>query len=154
MRAQDSDPARGAHRTTGVTHTHDALNAADYDGLLHEMNHRLADLAGSLTPEQWTAPSLCDGWRACDALRKLVTFNELNLMGEWPMRRTFQAIFCRNVVIYFEEATQSRVFARFLPFMETDGRLYIGHSERLCGEAAQRFVTDGVTTYRLRSALA
>jgi len=95
-----------------------------------------------------------DGWRACDALRKLVTFNELNLVGDWPMRRTFQAIFCRNVVIYFEEATQSRVFARFLPFMETDGRLYIGHSERLCGEAAQRFVTDGVTTYRLRSALA
>jgi chemotaxis protein methyltransferase CheR len=95
-----------------------------------------------------------DGWRACDALRKLVTFNELNLMGDWPMRRTFQAIFCRNVVIYFEEATQSRVFARFLPLMEADGRLYIGHSERLCGEAAQRFVTDGVTTYRLRSAVA
>jgi chemotaxis protein methyltransferase CheR len=90
------------------------------------------------------------GWRACDTLRRLVVFNELNLMGEWPMRRPFQAIFCRNVVIYFEEATQSRVFARFVPLMAPDARLYIGHSERLCGEAGTRFSTDGVTTYRLK----
>jgi chemotaxis protein methyltransferase CheR len=94
------------------------------------------------------------GWRACDALRKLVVFNELNLMGDWPMRRPFQAIFCRNVVIYFEEATQSRVFARFVPLMAPDARLYIGHSERLCGEAASHFSTDGVTTYRLKGGLA
>jgi chemotaxis protein methyltransferase CheR len=91
-------------------------------------------------------------WRAGDALRKLVVFNELNLMGDWPMRRPFQAIFCRNVVIYFEEDTQSRVFARFLPLMAPDARLYIGHSERLCGEAATRLSTDGVTTYRLQAA--
>ena len=90
------------------------------------------------------------GYRASDALRKLVVFNELNLMGAWPMRRNFQAIFCRNVVIYFDEATQSRVFGRFLPLMTPDARLYIGHSERLCGEAATRLATDGVTTYRLR----
>jgi chemotaxis protein methyltransferase CheR len=91
-------------------------------------------------------------YRAGDALRKLVVFNELNLMGAWPMRRSFQAIFCRNVVIYFDEPTQSRVFARFLPLMAPDSRLYIGHSERLCGEAATRLATDGVTTYRLRGA--
>lgn len=90
------------------------------------------------------------GWRASDPLRKLVVFNELNLMGDWPMRRSFQAIFCRNVVIYFEEETQGRVFARFVPLMAPDARLYIGHSERLCGEAASRFSTDGVTTYRLK----
>jgi chemotaxis protein methyltransferase CheR len=92
-----------------------------------------------------------DSFRACETLRKLVVFNELNLMGDWPMRRPFQAIFCRNVVIYFEEETQSRVFARFLPLMAPDARLYIGHSERLCGAAEQRLSTDGVTTYRLRS---
>ncbi|WP_207801783.1 CheR family methyltransferase [Phenylobacterium hankyongense] len=93
-----------------------------------------------------------DDWRASDPLKKLVVFNELNLMTDWPMRRQFQAIFCRNVVIYFEEATQAKVFGRFLPLMGPDARLYIGHSERLCGEAAQRLETDGVTTYRLRGA--
>jgi len=92
-----------------------------------------------------------EGWRAGEALRRLVTFNELNLMGDWPMRRQFQAIFCRNVVIYFEESTQAHVFARFLPLMSPDARLYIGHSERVCGPAAERLETDGVTTYRLRS---
>ena len=84
-------------------------------------------------------------------MRRLVTFNELNLIGQWPMRRQFQAIFCRNVVIYFEEETQSQVFCRFVPLLSPDGRLYIGHSERVCGPAAARFETDGVTTYRLRS---
>jgi chemotaxis protein methyltransferase CheR len=90
-------------------------------------------------------------WRVADPLRRLVTFNELNLMGDWPMRRQFQAIFCRNVVIYFEEETQAKVFSRFLPLMGPDARLYIGHSERVCGAAAGRLETDGVTTYRLRS---
>lgn len=89
--------------------------------------------------------------RVSEPVRQLVTFNELNLIGDWPMRRQFQAIFCRNVVIYFEEETQSKVFSRFLPLMSPDARLYIGHSERVCGDAAARMETDGVTTYRLRS---
>jgi chemotaxis protein methyltransferase CheR len=92
-----------------------------------------------------------DGFRVAEPVRRLVTFNELNLIGDWPMRRQFQAIFCRNVVIYFEEETQSKVFSRFLPLMSPDARLYIGHSERVCGDAATRMETDGVTTYRLRS---
>ncbi|HKR89586.1 MAG TPA: protein-glutamate O-methyltransferase [Phenylobacterium sp.] len=92
-----------------------------------------------------------EGFRIAEAVRRLVTFNELNLIGDWPMRRQFQAIFCRNVVIYFEEETQSKVFSRFLPLMSPEARLYIGHSERVCGPAAARLETDGVTTYRLRS---
>ena len=92
-----------------------------------------------------------EDWRASEPLRRLVTFNELNLIGDWPMRRQFQAIFCRNVVIYFEEETQSQVFNRFTPLLSPEGRLYIGHSERVCGPAAARFETDGVTIYRLRS---
>jgi chemotaxis protein methyltransferase CheR len=92
-----------------------------------------------------------DNFRVSEPVRRLVTFNELNLIGDWPMRRQFQAIFCRNVVIYFEEETQAKVFSRFLPLMGPDARLYIGHSERVCGEAAARLETDGVTTYRLRS---
>jgi chemotaxis protein methyltransferase CheR len=92
-----------------------------------------------------------DNFRVAEPLRQLTTFNELNLIGDWPIRRQFQAIFCRNVVIYFEEETQSKVFSRFLPLMSPEARLYIGHSERVCGDAAARLETDGVTTYRLRS---
>jgi chemotaxis protein methyltransferase CheR len=91
-------------------------------------------------------------WRASDPLKRLVVFNELNLIGEWPMKRQFQAIFCRNVLIYFEEETQAKIFSRFVPLMAPGARLYIGHSERVCGPHADRFATDGVTTYRLTGA--
>ena len=88
------------------------------------------------------------GWSAGEDMRKLVSFRELNLIGAWPMSGPFDVIFCRNVVIYFEEDTQSRVWARFKPLLTPEGRLFIGHSERLTGPAASAFVSDGLTTYR------
>ena len=87
-------------------------------------------------------------WSIGEEMRRLVAFRELNLIGDWPMAGTFQAIFCRNVVIYFNDATQARIWERFLPFLEDNGRLYIGHSERLSGPAAEAFETAGITTYR------
>ncbi len=88
------------------------------------------------------------GWAFTDAVRRLVTFREHNLVGEWPMKGPFQAIFCRNVAIYFEEATQSKIWSRFLPLLSTDGRLYIGHSERVTGPAANQLAAEAITTYR------
>ncbi|HEY4029995.1 MAG TPA: protein-glutamate O-methyltransferase [Caulobacteraceae bacterium] len=87
-------------------------------------------------------------WSAGEEMRKLVSFRELNLIGSWPMKGRFDVIFCRNVVIYFEEETQARVWSRFKPLLTREGRLYIGHSERLNGPAAAAFVSDGLTTYR------
>ncbi len=87
-------------------------------------------------------------WSLAPEARELITFREHNLIGDWPMRGPFQAIFCRNVAIYFEEATQAKVWGRFAPLLAPGGRLYIGHSERVMGEAAKRLATDGVTTYR------
>jgi chemotaxis protein methyltransferase CheR len=84
--------------------------------------------------------------------RDLVSFRELNLIGDWPMKGRFDAIFCRNVVIYFDDQTQARLWGRFLPLLTPQGRLYIGHSERVSGPAADKMDTDGVTTYRLRGA--
>lgn len=78
-------------------------------------------------------------------VRSLISFRELNLMGEWPMRGKFDAIFCRNVAIYFTEPTQERLWDRFGDKLTPEGRLYIGHSERV---ASPRFVTDGQTVYR------
>ena len=87
-------------------------------------------------------------WAAGPQLRRLVAFRELNLIGDWPMRGRFDVIFCRNVVIYFDEATQERVWSRFVPCMNAGATLYIGHSERVTGPAAAQLRPDGLTAYR------
>ena len=88
------------------------------------------------------------GVRMSDEARALITFNELNLIGDWPMKGKFDAIFCRNVAIYFEDDTQARLWSRFAPLIAPNGALYIGHSERIQGPATPLFRPDGVTTYR------
>lgn len=90
-------------------------------------------------------------FRIDDTLRELVVFRELNLMGQWPMKGPFQAIFCRNVAIYFEAETQKQLWSRFVPLLAPGGTLYLGHSERLTGTAAARLESVGITTYRLGS---
>lgn len=99
--------------------------------------------------QRWFRPC-AEGMEAGDDLRRLVGFRELNLIGEWPMRGQFDAILCRNVVIYFSEATQARVWSRLTPMLRPGGWLYIGHSERLSGPAVSQYETAGITTYRRR----
>lgn len=89
-------------------------------------------------------------WTVSEKLSSLVAFRELNLIGDWPMKGQFDAVLCRNVVIYFDEATQHKIWSRFLPFLKREGRLYIGHSERVSGPACESLIADGVTTYRLK----
>jgi chemotaxis protein methyltransferase CheR len=103
---------------------------------------------------RWFQANGREGWTVGSELRQLVSFRELNLMGQWPMRGQFDVIFCRNVAIYFEEETQSRIWARFTAQLSPGGSLYIGHSERVSGSAADLLSTDGLTTYRLRGAAA
>jgi len=87
-------------------------------------------------------------WRVCEAARSLVAFRELNLNGpSWPMKGPFDAIFCRNVVIYFDEPTQERVWSRFAPLVAPGGRLYVGHSERVSASITA-FESCGLTAYR------
>ena len=85
-------------------------------------------------------------WRAGPALRDLVVFRELNLFNPWPMRSGFQAIFCRNTVIYFDEDAQRQIWGRMTQVCEPGGVLYIGHSERVTG--TDLFRPCGLTTYR------
>jgi chemotaxis protein methyltransferase CheR len=85
-------------------------------------------------------------WRIGPEARSITAFKPLNLIGDWPLKRRFDAIFCRNVVIYFDESTQTRLWRRFRDQLASDGRLYVGHSERV-NDAA--FESDGQTVYRI-----
>ena len=67
------------------------------------------------------------------AVRSLVSFKQLNLMEDWPFRGPFDAIFCRNVMIYFDGPTKAKLIERFTQKVKVGGFLYIGHSESLSG---------------------
>lgn len=84
-------------------------------------------------------------WTVSEDIRRLVSFRTLNLLGDWPMRGRFDVIFCRNVAIYFDDPTQTRLFGRFGEAMQDGGQLYIGHSERAF---APTLTPDGLTSYR------
>lgn len=105
--------------------------------------------------KRWFTPQVDEvrgkAWRAGEELRRLVAFRRLNLIGQWPMRGPFHAIFCRNALIYFKEETQVEIWRRFAPLLTPAGRLYIGHSERLFGASASLFTNEAITTYRLRN---
>jgi len=89
--------------------------------------------------------------RIPQAARALVSFKPLNLMSpNWPMRGPFDAIFCRNVAIYFDKPTQGALFARLGQLLAVEGHLYIGHSENL-GAGAEGFRVAGKTIYQWRA---
>jgi len=63
-------------------------------------------------------------------LRSLLTFRQVNLLDTtWPVRGPLDAIFCRNVMIYFDRVTQRRVLQKLAPLLRPDGLLFAGHSE-------------------------
>ncbi len=67
-----------------------------------------------------------------DELKKLIAFRKFNLMEErFPFKRKFQVIFCRNVMIYFDNPTKEALIKRFQASMEPGGYLFVGHSESL-----------------------
>jgi len=80
-----------------------------------------------------------------------ITFRPLNLMAPWPMKGPFDAIFCRNVAIYFDKPTQAEVFGRLGGILAPSGFLYIGHSENL-GAGIGGFRLVGKTIYQARTA--
>jgi chemotaxis protein methyltransferase CheR len=80
-------------------------------------------------------------------IKKMVTFNRLNLLGPWPMKLSFDVIFCRNVVIYFNKETQKELFDRLADSLSDGGYLFIGHSETLHG-VSDRFELIGRTIYK------
>ncbi|MFN7086571.1 MAG: CheR family methyltransferase [Burkholderiales bacterium] len=82
-------------------------------------------------------------------LQDMVTFRQINLLDKsWPIRAAFDAIFCRNVMIYFDKPTQRRILEKFVPLLRPDGLLFAGHSESF-HHAADLFRPCGKTVYEL-----
>lgn len=80
-------------------------------------------------------------------VQEMITFQQLNLLHEWPMKGSFDVIFCRNVVIYFDVHTRRQLFSRFADLLTVGGYLVIGHSENL-HNISTRFKSLGKTIYQ------
>lgn len=79
----------------------------------------------------------------------MVKFEQLNLLApRWSLKENFDAIFCRNVMIYFDKPTQGKILQRFAPLMKPHGLLFAGHSENF-SFASQTFKLRGQTVYEL-----
>jgi len=84
-------------------------------------------------------------------LRRLVSFQRLNLLEpNWALRGPFDALFCRNVMIYFDKPTQYKILKRFAPLLADNGLLFAGHSESFL-HAVDLFRSLGKTVYELSS---
>ena len=80
-------------------------------------------------------------------VRELVSFRRLNLMDDpWPFSGTLDAIFCRNVMIYFDSATQQRLVERYWDKLDSGGLFFTGHAESLAG-ISHGFRSVGPTVY-------
>lgn len=108
-------------------------------------NTRLAGL-----PSAWRKSYFCrhsaDASMVVDNLRREVIFRKFNLMERlFPFKKKFHAIFCRNVMIYFDNKTKIELVNKFYQFTEPGGYLFIGHSESLNrSETSYQYVMPAV----------
>jgi chemotaxis protein methyltransferase CheR len=84
-------------------------------------------------------------------LRAMVRFRKLNLLRPWPFKNPFDVIFCRNVMIYFDAEAKERLVLALARQLKPGGYLYIGHSERVSGDANALIDAVGPTIYRRRA---
>ncbi|MFT3813850.1 MAG: CheR family methyltransferase [Acidovorax sp.] len=85
--------------------------------------------------------------RAKPELRRAIDFISVNLIrDDWPFREPFDAVFCRNVMIYFDAPTQRRVLERIHRVLKPGGMLYVGHAENF-SESRDLFALRGKTVY-------
>jgi chemotaxis protein methyltransferase CheR len=99
---------------------------------------------------QFVRETKSDRIEMAEAVKSLISFKPLNLFDPWPMSGPFDVIFCRNVVIYFDKATQRVLFDRFADMLTPNGWLFIGHSESLF-QVCDRFRHVGRTIYKRTS---
>lgn len=82
-------------------------------------------------------------------LASMVVFEQINLLAaQWPLNGPFDAIFCRNVMIYFDKETQEKILRRFVPLLKPGGLMFAGHSENF-SQISREFCLRGQTVYGL-----
>src|SRR5262249_41782767 len=93
------------------------------------------DIGRGLTPGQIARHFQADGgrWLAAEPLRRLVEFRRFNILDPFAGLGPFDAILCRNVLIYFDEATRRRVCRQLYDVMAAGGWLLLGSAENLYG---------------------
>ncbi len=74
-----------------------------------------------------------DKWVISDDIKKMVKFSSFNLLNDMKILGTFDIIFCRNVLIYFDEKTKGQILARMSPQLHPDGFLFLGGAETTLG---------------------
>ncbi len=149
LRLWSAGCSTGAEPYTLAIHLHESLpdlGQWDVRILATDISTRVLDKAkaGVYSPEEVAdvAPPLRtkyftrtedDDFAVGQEARRLISFARLNLMEEWPMRGPFDAIFCRNVMIYFDKPTQEKLVERYRRLLTPQGYLFVGHSESLTG---------------------
>lgn len=82
-----------------------------------------------------------------DPIRNIVRFRRLNLKDDtYPFRKDFDVIFCRNVMIYFDDTMRRHVISKFHQHLAANGHLFLGHSETMFGRG--HFIPVHVTVYK------
>ena len=92
----------------------------------------LADVAPPLR-QKYFEPAGEEQWRVKPILKSLIQFAPLNLQQAWPMKGPFNAIYCRNVMIYFDRETRQKLVTRYAELLAPGGFFFVGHSESLTG---------------------
>ncbi len=87
-----------------------------------------------------------DDWHVIDSVKSEVTYRRFNLMNDvFPFKKAFDSIFCRNVMIYFDEQTRIALVQKFYDISAHSAYLFIGHSETIKRETTQyKFVSPAI----------
>jgi chemotaxis protein methyltransferase CheR len=88
-----------------------------------------------------------ENYKVKPELKKMIHFKRLNLLQKWPMKGSFDLIFCRNVVIYFDKETKEELFNNYANILMSQGNLFLGHSESM-GKDQKNFKGLGKTMYQ------
>lgn len=105
------------------------------DGLYSEES--VADIPSGLLSKYFDAVQANgrSAFRVKPVLQEMVDFRQINFMDDrYPINTPFEIIFCRNVIIYFDQAVRERLLARFAGYLQPEnGFLFLGHSELVAG---------------------